>query len=96
VKTNEEWQNTQGFLRRLYSLQDDMNYLARGLKEEKKQQAETVITKFKKRVKEADKPAKAKDLEAISPFFAEISGYINNFLDLLTDVEGDLEMGDAR
>jgi len=96
VKTNEEWQNTQGFLRRLYSLQDDMNYLARGLKEEKKQQAETVITKFKKRVKEADKPAKAKDLEAISPFFAEISGYINNFLDLLTDVEGDLEMGDAE
>jgi hypothetical protein len=31
VSTDEEWQNSQGFLRRLYGLNDDMGYLAKGL-----------------------------------------------------------------
>merc|ERR1719245_993017 len=38
--TETEWDNLQGFLRRLYGLNDDMNFLARGFPPDKRKQAE--------------------------------------------------------
>lgn len=89
--TDEEWQNTQGFLRRLYTLNDDMGYLASGFLPDKRKKAEDLITKFKKRIKEADKPAKAKDTELFMKFHQEITGYIVDFQDYLVDAPADLD-----
>jgi len=88
--SDDEWTNTQGFLRRLYGLNDDMSYLARGFKGDKRKGAEKLIESFKKQVKQADKPAKAKDLEKFMTFHKEITGYLNNFTDMLSDVVEDL------
>lgn len=88
--TDEDWTNTQGFLRRLYGLNDDMSYLTRGFGGDKKKQAEELITKFKKRVKEADKPAKAKDVPKFMDFHTEVTQYLVDFQDLLVDAPQDL------
>jgi len=89
--SDEEWTNTQGFLRRLYGLNDDMGYLSRGFPTDKKREAEKIITSFKKRVKAADKPAKAKDLAAFMEAYKEISGYLEDFQGLLVDAPQEME-----
>jgi len=86
----EEWQNTQGFLRRLYSVNDDMNYLSQGFKIDKKKKAEILITTFKKRVKLADKTAKARDYDAFMADHNDITGFIVEFQDLMLDANDDL------
>jgi len=88
--SDEEWQNTQGFLRRLYGVNDDMSFLSRGFRGEKRKTSDELITSFKKRVKAADKPAKAKDLELFLTMHGEITSYLDNFADLLSDAQ-DLE-----
>mmetsp|Transcript_37647 Transcript_37647/g.103436 ORF Transcript_37647/g.103436 Transcript_37647/m.103436 type:complete len:226 (+) Transcript_37647:47-724(+) len=94
VSTEEDWSNAQGLLRRLYSLQDDMTYLSRGFAVVKKKEAEKLITTFKKRVKESDKPAKAKDVEKFMVFHKEISGYIDDFMGMLNDAPQDIDVGE--
>merc|ERR1712060_748321 len=49
--SEDEWTNTQGFLRRLYSLGDDMGYLGKGFRGDKKKNSERLVTIFKKQVK---------------------------------------------
>eukprot|EP00440_Ansanella_granifera_P063914 gb/GFBE01069293.1/.p1 GENE.gb/GFBE01069293.1/~~gb/GFBE01069293.1/.p1 ORF type:complete len:1246 (+),score=335.11 gb/GFBE01069293.1/:1-3738(+) len=93
---NKEWEDAQGFLRRLYTLNDDMSYLTRGIKGEKKKEAEKLIASFKKQVKASDKPAKAKDLEAFMVFHAEIRGYLESFGNFLLDATEDLSSGDLE
>jgi len=82
-----EWENTQGFLRRLYGLNDDMSYLARGFLPEKKAKAEQIVTAFKKDVKALDKPAKKKNLEEFLAGYEVVTKYIVDFNDLLVDAE---------
>jgi len=94
--TDEDWTNTQGFLRRLYSLQDDMNYLARGLKAEKKAKAEEIVTSFKKEVKAADKPAKVKDTQKFLGYYTETQQQLVDFLELLVDATEDLDFGELE
>jgi len=89
--SDDEWSNTQGFLRRLYSLNDDMGYLAKGFTKDKKRTAEQLITTFKKRVKATDKPTKAHDLDTFMANHSEITEYINNFMDMLSDAAPELE-----
>eukprot|EP00931_Biecheleriopsis_adriatica_P098517 TRINITY_DN7249_c0_g2_i3.p1 TRINITY_DN7249_c0_g2~~TRINITY_DN7249_c0_g2_i3.p1 ORF type:complete len:1202 (-),score=270.06 TRINITY_DN7249_c0_g2_i3:108-3713(-) len=91
---DKEWENAQGFLRRLYGLNDDMTYLTRGLRGEKKKEAETLIATFKKQVKASDKPAKAKDIDAFMKFHVEITGYLERFGDFLLDATEDIESGE--
>jgi len=88
----KEWDNCQGFLRRIYGLNDDMTYLGKGLRDEKKAKAENLVTNFKKQVKAADKPAKAKDYDAFMVFHAEIAGYLKEFTTLLVDTVEDITM----
>uniref|UniRef100_A0A7S0B7D4 Uncharacterized protein n=1 Tax=Pyrodinium bahamense TaxID=73915 RepID=A0A7S0B7D4_9DINO len=90
--TDDEWTNTQGFLRRLYTLEGDMGYLSRGFGKDKRRKAEELITTFKKRVKQADKPAKAKDVEKFMAFHAEITGYLDAFSEMLSDAPQELEL----
>jgi len=88
--SEDEWSNTQGFLRRLYTLGDDMAYLARGFRGDKKKTSEKLITTFKKQVKLADKPLKAKELDKFMTFHKEITGYLSDFTGLLADATEDL------
>jgi len=88
--SEDEWTNTQGFLRRLYSLNDDMTYLARGFRGDKKKTSEKLITTFKKQVKLADKPLKAKELDKFIAFHKEITGYLEDFTGMLSDATDDL------
>lgn len=88
----KEWENAQGFLRRLYGLKDDMSYLTRGLRGDKRKESETLIATFQKRVKLADKPAKAKDYAAFMEFHKEIVGYLEEFQSYLVDATEELTM----
>jgi len=88
--SEDEWSNTQGFLRRLYTLGDDMTYLGRGFRGDKKKTSEKLITTFKKQVKLADKPLKAKELDKFMAFHKEITGYLLDFTGLLADATEDL------
>lgn len=92
--SKEEWENTQGFLRRLYGINDDMSFLVKNFTAEKKQQASELITKFKKKVKASDKPAKAKDLPAFLEMHTEITKMIEDFTLSLFDANEDVS-GDA-
>lgn len=88
--SKDEWDNTQGFLRRLYGLNDDMTFLARGFKGDKKAEADTLINDFKKRVKLADKPAKAKDLPKFLDDHKDITAQLDRYYQLLNDAPEDL------
>eukprot|EP00448_Togula_jolla_P021947 CAMPEP_0170575368 /NCGR_PEP_ID=MMETSP0224-20130122/3826_1 /TAXON_ID=285029 /ORGANISM="Togula jolla, Strain CCCM 725" /LENGTH=1232 /DNA_ID=CAMNT_0010898147 /DNA_START=1 /DNA_END=3699 /DNA_ORIENTATION=+ len=92
VKTKEDWDNTQGFLRRLYTVQEDMSYLAKGFQGTKKQEAEKLVEVFKKRVKAADKPAKAEDVETFMAMQVEITKYIDDFNDMLLDAPDEIDV----
>jgi len=93
--TEDDWTNLQGFLRRLFSLSEDMKFLSRGFDKRKKDEAEVLIDNFKKKVKASDKPAKAKDLKLFLASEPEISGYLMSFQDYLYDA-GDLEAGEEE
>jgi hypothetical protein len=88
--TDDDWTNLQGFLRRLYSLAEDMKFLSRGFDKQKKDKAEELIEKFKKVVKASDKPAKAKDTKLFLSSEPEITGYLSSFQDFLFDAGDDL------
>jgi valyl-tRNA synthetase len=88
--TDDDWTNLQGFLRRLYSLAEDMKFLSRGFDKQKKDKAEELIEKFKKVVKASDKPAKAKDTKLFLSSELEITGYLTSFQDFLFDAGDDL------
>jgi C4-type Zn-finger protein len=92
--TEDDWTNLQGFLRRLYSLAEDMKFLTRGFDKQKKEKAEELIEKFKKVVKASDKPAKAKDTKLFLSTEPEITGYLVSFQDYLFDAGDDLEAGE--
>eukprot|EP00441_Pelagodinium_beii_P031987 CAMPEP_0197630132 /NCGR_PEP_ID=MMETSP1338-20131121/7713_1 /TAXON_ID=43686 ORGANISM="Pelagodinium beii, Strain RCC1491" /NCGR_SAMPLE_ID=MMETSP1338 /ASSEMBLY_ACC=CAM_ASM_000754 /LENGTH=1247 /DNA_ID=CAMNT_0043201285 /DNA_START=33 /DNA_END=3776 /DNA_ORIENTATION=+ len=91
------WDNCQGFLRRIYGVNEDMNYIAKGFKDaSKKTKAEETIETFKKKIKAADKPAKAKDLPAFMVFHAEILGLLKQFESLTQDAVEDLTTDEAE
>merc|ERR1711920_1174229 len=94
--TEDDWTNLQGFLRRLYSLAEDMKFLTRGFDKQKKERAEELIEKFKKVVKGSDKPAKAKDVKLFLSSEPEITGYLSSFQDFLFDAGDDLEVGEEE
>jgi len=85
--SDEEWQNSQGFLRRLFGLNEDMSYLAKGFNPEKQKQSEKIVTVFKKRVKEMDKPAKAKNLPLFLDMHKEVTGYLVDWCEFLVDAQ---------
>jgi len=94
--TDDDWTNLQGFLRRLYSLAEDMKFLTKGFDKQKKEKAEDLIEKFKKLVKASDKPAKAKDTKLFLSSESEITGYLAAFQDFLFDAGDDLEAADEE
>ncbi|CAE7354406.1 unnamed protein product, partial [Symbiodinium necroappetens] len=82
---DKEWDDTIGFLRRIYGLNEDMKYLTRGFRGDKKTNAEALIEKFRKQVKASDKPVKAKDFDKVMEFHKEITGYLEEFQTYLLD-----------
>ncbi|CAE7946504.1 EMB2247 [Symbiodinium sp. KB8] len=87
---DKEWDDTIGFLRRIYGLNDDMKYLTRGFRGDKKTNAEALIEKFRKQVKASDKPVKAKDFDKVMEFHKEITGYLEEFQTYLLDATEEL------
>jgi len=91
---DKEWDDAIGFLRRIYGLNEDMKYLTRGLKGEKKQEAQDLIENFRKKVKSSDKPVKAKDYETFMGLHKDIAAYMTQFQSYLLDATEDLEAGE--
>ncbi|CAJ1349046.1 unnamed protein product [Effrenium voratum] len=87
---DKEWDDAIGFLRRIYGLNDDMKYLTRGLKGSKKEEAETLVENFRKKVKSADKPVKAKDYDAFMGIHKDVSEFMEKFQTYLLDATEDL------
>lgn len=84
-EVKKDWENTQGLLRRLYGLNDEMSYLSRGFAQDQQEEAQKIVVDFKKKVKEADKPAKAKDLKTFLAYHETIDGYLKRFEEMLID-----------
>merc|ERR1712232_881310 len=85
--SDDEWTNTQGFLRRLYGLREDMGYLSRGFPPDKAKKADAFIETFKKKVKAMDKPAKAKNLDQFLEEHKVVVGYLEEWFDFLNDAD---------
>ena len=85
-----EWNNVGQFLRKVYSVGDDMKAIASGLDPEKKKAAATLIDDLKKYSKAADAPTGTQNGPEFLAYASKITTLLDNFLDLLSDVPDEL------
>lgn len=78
------------FLRKLYDAGDDMLFMSKAMDASKKEQAKVLATDFKAQVKAVDRPAQAKDRDAVVKTYKSTSGIMQSFLDLASDVPDEL------
>lgn len=71
---DKEWDGVPQFLRRLYDAGDDMLFLSKSMDASKKETAKTLAADFKSQVKGVDRPAQAKDRDAVLKTYASTSG----------------------
>mmetsp|Transcript_36229 Transcript_36229/g.122678 ORF Transcript_36229/g.122678 Transcript_36229/m.122678 type:complete len:172 (+) Transcript_36229:62-577(+) len=87
---DKEWDGVPQFLRKLYDAGDDMLFMSKAMDASKKEQAKVLATDFKAQVKAVDRPAQAKDRDAVVKTYKSTSGIMQSFLDLASDVPDEL------
>lgn len=85
-----EWDNVGQFLRKIYSLSEDMKSIASGLEPEKKKKATALIDDLKKNAKAADAPTGSQNAPEFLAYARKITGILDEFMDLLYDVPDEL------
>lgn len=86
-----EWENVQIFLRKVYSVSEDMKAIASGFYDpEKKKAAASLIDDLKKYSKAADKPAASENAAEFLAYTKKLSSIVDDFLDLLQDVPDEI------
>lgn len=85
-----EWNNVGQFLRKVYSVGDDMKSIANGLDPEKKKAAAILIEDLKKYSKAADAPTGTQNGPEFLAYASKVTTILDNFLDLLSDVPDEL------
>lgn len=86
-----EWNNVGQFLRKLYSVSDDMKAIAGGFSEpDKKKRAAELIDELKKYSKAADAPTGSQNGPEFLAYAKKLSSIVDEFLDLMSDVPDEL------
>lgn len=86
-----EWDNVGQFLRKLYSVSDDMKAIAGGLYEpEKKKKSAELIDSLKKVCKAADAPTGTQNGPEFLAYARKLTSIVDEFLELLQDVPDEL------
>lgn len=78
-----EWNNVRTYLRKFYSVGDDMVALGKGRGKESKQAVEGIAKALRKTVKDMDKPAASKDWEAFMVAHASATSLVDDFFGYL-------------
>lgn len=86
VPDDKEWENIRVYLRAVYGIGDDMNFLTKTWKGERRNEGTKLIQTFRKAVKDLDKPAAAKD---VSAFLDGHSRVVSLFDDFFNQLKGD-------
>jgi hypothetical protein len=83
----KEWDNVGTFLRKLYSVSDDMKAISGGFYEpEKKKKSAELIDSLKNFCKAADGPTGTQNGPEFLPYARKLTNIVDEFLDLLQDV----------
>mmetsp|Transcript_131266 Transcript_131266/g.379738 ORF Transcript_131266/g.379738 Transcript_131266/m.379738 type:complete len:204 (+) Transcript_131266:61-672(+) len=86
----KEWDNVGGFLRKVYGVGEDMKAIANGFDAEKKKKAGALIDDLKKYAKAADAPTGSQNGPEFVAYAKKITGILDEFLDLMSDVPDEL------
>ena len=87
----EEWNNVGQFLRKVYSVSEDMKAISGGFYDSsKKKRASELIDEIKKFSKAADAPTGSQNGAEFLPYAKKIVSILDEFLDLLSDVPDEL------
>jgi hypothetical protein len=85
-----EWNNVGQFLRKVYSVAEDMKAIAGGFDPEKKKKAATLIEDLKKYSKAADVPTGTGNGPEFLGYAKKITNIFDEFLDLMSDVPDEI------
>mmetsp|Transcript_11358 Transcript_11358/g.14837 ORF Transcript_11358/g.14837 Transcript_11358/m.14837 type:complete len:188 (-) Transcript_11358:53-616(-) len=88
--SKDEWEGVMGFLRKLYSVGDDMKGISKGMDPTKKKEAEKLIADFQTVIKTADGAARGKDPNAFMILQKKSAEDLENFFLLLQDVPDEI------
>ena len=86
-----EWEGVPSFLRRLYDAGDDMVFMSKGFPaKENKAKAEALAKEFRATIRAVDRPAQAKDRDAVLAAYKATAANMATFLELSSDVPEEL------
>eukprot|EP00904_Undaria_pinnatifida_P008763 jgi/Undpi1/5016/HiC_scaffold_19.g08368.m1 len=85
-----EWKNVALFLRKVYQLGGDLEFLAGTFSADKKKTAMALVRGIQKEVEAADKPAREKDSEAFMAAQASVEKKFEDFMELFNNVPSEL------
>ncbi|EWM30266.1 hypothetical protein Naga_100003g49 [Nannochloropsis gaditana] len=87
---DEEWVNTQIFLRNSYMVGEDMRRIVRDAEESKREKGTAIAKDFQRLTLDMDKPTKSKDFQGFIEAQKKGASYFQDFIDLLSDVPDEL------
>mmetsp|Transcript_26222 Transcript_26222/g.81645 ORF Transcript_26222/g.81645 Transcript_26222/m.81645 type:complete len:170 (-) Transcript_26222:31-540(-) len=87
---DKEWSGVPLLLRRVYDAGDDMIFMSKGLDAAKRETAKKLASDFRSGIKNADRPAQAKDRDAVISAYRATAPLLSGFLDLTSDVPAEL------
>jgi hypothetical protein len=88
---NKEWDDLGQFLRRIYSVGDDMKVVAGGIFDpDQKKQAEEALSLLKRYAQAGDIAVNKKDPEGFVLVIQKLESQVENFLDSLRDVPDEI------
>ncbi|CAN0020112.1 unnamed protein product [Ectocarpus sp. 6 AP-2014] len=88
--TADEWKNVALFLRKVYQLGGELEYLAGTFPPDKKKSALALVRSIQKEVQAADVPAREKDAAAFMKAQASVQQKFEDFMELFNDVPSEL------
>lgn len=80
---DSEWNSLRGYLRSVYAVSGDMEFMVRGWERDLRKRGEEVAKRFRATVKEMDKPAIAKNVRDFRKMHGKTEGIFDEFFALL-------------
>eukprot|EP00814_Leptocylindrus_danicus_P017700 CAMPEP_0116033606 /NCGR_PEP_ID=MMETSP0321-20121206/19104_1 /TAXON_ID=163516 /ORGANISM="Leptocylindrus danicus var. danicus, Strain B650" /LENGTH=176 /DNA_ID=CAMNT_0003509743 /DNA_START=69 /DNA_END=599 /DNA_ORIENTATION=+ len=88
--SKDEWEGVMSYLRKLYTIGDDLKAISKGMDPSKKKEAERLISEFQASVKSADITARNKDVDAFLVLYQKSAANLDDFFGLLQDVPDEI------
>lgn len=88
--TKDEWEGVMSYLRKLYTVGDDLKAISKGMDATKKKEADRLISEFQTSVKSADITARNKDVDGFLVLYKKSAANLDDFFGLLQDVPDEI------